>query len=473
MLRKWYVNASLASLVVVGLSWLSYAQPSWLLPIWISLLVVIFVASCYRLLFGVAAVVGELVIGSQGHIIGQARLGLFVVLLLATLVWIIRERHIAVLHTRYWKWYVGLVLVLALASVTALWHGNDPKTIFLDANGYLFLAMIVPFTQAIRSAADLKKLLAVFWAGLTVLFVETLLILFAFSHDAAFHYYLTDLYRWLRDFRLAEISPQGNQFIRIFFQSHLYVLFGFIAASIQFITQPVKRWARMFSSGLIGLTLLLLFISYSRSFWVATLAIMIVLSYLAYQRGLFWKYFSTVLVTSALGYGLVLGLVNVPLFGSGAGVGAGNLLTDRTSDLTTDAGGGSRLALLWPLTWASLQHPLLGSGLGTMVSYATKDARALATSDDGLYTTYAFEWGYLDLWLKFGLVGALLYVSIVLALAIRLWYQREHYVAYVASLGLLALGIVHALTPYLNHPLGIGWVILATSIAIVYDRAHR
>lgn len=470
MSRNWYGNALVSMVIVIGLSWFSYVWPEqqwWLV---VSIVLLVFAAACYRLLFGVAVVFGELIIGSQGHLIGQLRLGLFIAVGLAGVIWMIRQRRVELLHTRYWKWYLAMVCVFGVAVLTAIWHGNTLANIFLDLNGYLFIGMILPFSQAIRTPADLKKLFAVFWAGVTILIAETVIILFLFSHQAAFQYYLPDIYRWLRDFRLAEITIQDNNFTRIFFQSHLYVLFGFIAASLQLITKHAKRFITVLA---IGATLLLLFVSYSRSFWVATLGIIIILLILAYQQKVFWKYCITLGIAGSLGCVIILGIINVPLWGSGAAVDIGSLLTERTSNVTSDVGGGSRLALLKPLTLAAVQHPLLGAGFGTTVTYQTKDPRALEVSGDGLYTTYAFEWGYLDLWLKLGLVGLIVYGSILVALAVRLWYDRHQLFAFMACLGVVAVGIVHLFTPYLNHPLGLGWVILATTIASVYDSINR
>lgn len=469
-------------MVVEGLSWLSYGYPSLRSMFTVVVLMIVLLAACYRLQWGIAAVLAELVVGSQGYLLAitgpvaiSLRLGLFAVVGLATLVWILRQRSIAVLHTRYWKWYLALVAVLGVAMLTAMWHGNTLGNIFLDANGYLFIAMVIPFTQALRSKADIQQVCLVMLAALTMLVVQTVAILFVFSHLAAFQYYLPELYRWLRDFRLAEITMQENHFTRVFFQSHLYVLFGFILASCSFILKYAVRW----SAGLLGITLTLIFVSYSRSFWVATILVLGSLCILAYRQRRHWSFIGTTLLSMAIGYVVVLGIINLPLFGSGAAVNIGDLLTDRTKDATTDIGGGSRMALLWPLAKAATEHPLLGSGFGTEVTYATKDPRALATNPTGLYTTYAFEWGYLDLWLKLGLVGTVLYLSIIGALVTRLWYQQraatlltDRVYLLTAAVGTVALGIVHLLTPYLNHPLGIGWIILVTSIASVYDRSQ-
>lgn len=476
MLRNWYGKWLIILTFVAGLSWLSYVWLEARTWITVSVLLVVFIVACYRLLFGVAAVLAELVIGSQGYLLGitspniSLRLGLFTVIGCAAIIWMIRDRRIALLYTRYWKWYLAIVCVYGIAAATALWHGNHLINLFLDMNGYLYIAMIIPFTQAIRTPTDLQKLFSVFWAGVTLLIIETIAILFVFSHQVAFQYYLPDLYRWLRDFRLAEITMQENNFTRIFFQSHLYVLFGFIAASLQLITKHTHRVITVLA---FGATLLLLFISYSRSFWVATVLVIVLLAGLAYRQHLFWKYIGYVVSSSVIGYAIVLGIINVPILGSGAAVDIGSLFVDRTSDVTSDVGGGSRIALLKPLTRAAFQHPLLGSGFGTTVTYATKDPRALQTSSNGVYTTYAFEWGYLDLWLKLGLVGTIVYISILAALALRLWYERQQLLAFIACVGVIAVGMVHLFTPYLNHPLGLSWVILATCIASVYDTANR
>src|SRR5690606_26879171 len=56
----------------------------------------------------------------------------------------------------------------------------------------------------------------------------------------------------------------------------------------------------------------------------------------------------------------------------------------------------------------AMKRPILGSGYGTTVTYETSDPRLLSTIGSS-YTTYAFEWGYHDIWLKIGVVGASVY----------------------------------------------------------------
>jgi hypothetical protein len=127
-----------------------------------------------------------------------------------------------------------------------------------------------------------------------------------------------------------------------------------------------------------------------------------------------------------------------------------------------------------------MKHPLLGSGFGTAVTYQTHDPRLLADNPGGQYRTTAFEWGYSDLWLKFGVLGILAYGWFMFALVRPLCavvrrargampsssageISQENVRALVAAGALLALAALlatHLFSPYLNHPLGIGMLMM-------------
>lgn len=480
-----YWIAGLSALELV--SWLTYVYPAARGPVTLIVLVGLFCLSGYRLRWGVYASIAELVIGSQGYILAlplpgftlSLRLGIFLVLILATLIDCIRQRRVYFFQTWLWKWYVALMTWIGIGVVVGLFHGNAPSAIFFDANGYLFLAMIWPFTQSIRERQHVAQIVTILLAGVIVLALQTIMIVFIFSHQIFFQYYVSDLYRWIRDFRLGEITRQENGFYRVFFQSHIYVLWLLILSIVGFIhRQRSMLWFTMMS-------VMLLWLSYSRSFWVATVIVVGALwLYLHRFEKLPWRRVLqsvlTILGSAVLTYGFIVVLINMPIGNDhGSRVGAASLLTERTDDLLTDAAGGSRLALLGPLLKKNMTYPLLGGGLGTTVTYATHDPRALASNPSGLYTTFAFEWGYLDLWLKLGFIGTLTYLIMIglilgrcLYLKQRLINPDEQQIIWWVGFGTIALVVVHALTPYLNHPLGIGWVLFATVVSDLYGRAH-
>ena len=59
------------------------------------------------------------------------------------------------------------------------------------------------------------------------------------------------------------------------------------------------------------------------------------------------------------------------------------------------------------------QEPFFGQGYGATVTYLSQDPRVLENNPSGLYTTYAFEWGYLDIWLKLGIGGIIAYLLLL------------------------------------------------------------
>ncbi|MBL7047698.1 MAG: hypothetical protein ISR95_08755, partial [Candidatus Marinimicrobia bacterium] len=134
----------------------------------------------------------------------------------------------------------------------------------------------------------------------------------------------------------------------------------------------------------------------------------------------------------------------------------------------------SRFKLLGPLSEKIRENPVLGSGFGTSITYETSDPRALENNPDGLYTTYSFEWGYLDTWIEMGIFGLVAYLSLLLTLFRYGWKLYKKYIQHALEssliLGLLAglvvLSAIHITTPYLNHPLGIGYLLLTTAIFV-------
>ena len=155
---------------------------------------------------------------------------------------------------------------------------------------------------------------------------------------------------------------------------------------------------------------------------------------------------------------------------------AGNLdnqIIGRVGD-KKEAALVSRWLLLPEIIKEIRQNPISGQGFGATVTYTSRDPRILENEASGLYTTYAFEWGYLDIWLKIGFLGLiaylfLMYKIIYTNIVAGLKSDGEIYLGIAASC--LFLAIVNIFTPYLNHPLGIGFI-TASSCLIIKDRVY-
>lgn len=468
---KWVICALIA---IEILSFAAFQYPLLQLIAFILLVIAVGVASLYKLEYGIYAVLTELVIGSKGYLFFVAigsftlsiRLALFLVVFAATIVWIIRERHIRLFQYPLWKWTAALIGVLVVGVVTALINGNPIANIFLDANGYLFLGLVLPITQAIRSRAQVLRIFAVLFAASIVTALKTILLLVLFSQTLGFDPTLAALYKWVRDTGVGEITASVDGFPRIFFQSHVYMMVLFFIAGIQLFFQK-RSWPAMLLS---GLAILILFLGGSRSMWVATGATACVLIgyLLATRRSSITNVLrvgAVVFAIAVVDFVIAYGLINIPV-GTGGQVAGTAILTQRTSDDNATAAVASRRLLLPALIDKSAVHPILGSGFGTTVTYQSEDPRAKEAYPEG-YTTYSFEWGYLDILVKFGAIGLLVFIGYYIAtyIGFRATLQHPEQIGLFASI--TAIFATHFFTPYLNHPLGIGWILLATTILFI------
>lgn len=140
------------------------------------------------------------------------------------------------------------------------------------------------------------------------------------------------------------------------------------------------------------------------------------------------------------------------------GSGISQTVGSRLQNPTTEAAGGARLKLL-PELWKEIEEsPVIGQGFGKQVTYSSFLPDRIAQGNpEGQITSYAFEWGYLDMWLKIGAVGLAIYLLFLGQIFWRVWKIPNLGVLG----GLVALVALNITSPYLNHPLGIGYVILS------------
>ena len=190
----------------------------------------------------------------------------------------------------------------------------------------------------------------------------------------------------------------------------------------------------------------ILLISFSRSFWLGLgvgLAAWLIVLIKSHTPVRILSQFVLVLALSGITAGAMAQLVASS---------AGNVTTERLLHLNGEAAFDSRKNQLEPL-WAAIQEaPFFGQGFGTALSYESRDPR-----HPGLYTTSAFELGYLDMLLKFGLAG----LAIFLYFIWQLWYGQGSG-RWVRLPALIAILVVHGVSAYLNHPLGLGYLYLWT-----------
>ncbi len=506
MLNKWSLASIFGGFLAIEvLSCIAHTYTQFQLPFFLALLIAAGVIAWKKPVAGIALQVVELILGSKGYLfvisIGgfalSFRIALFVVICAVTLSHMIRDREIRFFtHFAYWKHFVVMAAVLLVSVLIALMNGNSLSALFFDANGYLFLALIFPVTQAIRTREEWEQVFRVGLAATVWVMVKTVFILLCFSQPGIVGTGLVPLYKWIRNSGVGEITPQAGGFTRIFLQNQIYVLLLSIGLLPLFIQRfeidrgvkqlltPHRGWWKA-NTAVVALFFLLIsaltvvLISFSRSFWFAAAVAIVTLSFVLLADRFSWQRFGSLAlaavvygVSVVLAYGLLLGIVNLEIPGFPKS-NIGDLLGSRLGNLSGEAAAASRWQQLPPLKAAIKEHPVFGSGIGRQVTYISNDPRIRQKSPDGTYTTYAFEWGYLDFVLKFGILGTLLFLAPLLIFAHDLWRNRTVNVYFLPLIGaFIALAATHMFTPYLNHPLGFG-VIVFMATAISLQKARR
>jgi O-antigen ligase len=167
---------------------------------------------------------------------------------------------------------------------------------------------------------------------------------------------------------------------------------------------------------------------------------------------------------------LIVAIINIPMLGYKGDFNAGKTFKERANlKNSEEAAISSRWSLLAPMSQEILKSPIIGHGFGKEITYISSDPRVLENNSSGEYTSSAFEWGWLSIWLKMGFLGLLAYLWLFYRI-IKDAFISNYNKVYIWALGLslLTLMIVNFFTPYLNHPLGIIYLLIVSLIVSSY-----
>jgi len=341
--------------------------------------------------------------------------------------------------------YLLFFLFIILGIVRGYLNNNFINNIFLDANAYLYL-LYLPIWYEVYNSKYLKDILTILIAATTIIALKTLILFNIFRQDYSF-LNLELIYKWLRDTRTGEITSTIGSY-RIFIPAQIYIIFSWFFIFIQ----QIKKFNYYNLFYLIILTTALI-ISLSRSFYLGFIFafLILILNIYNYKKELInFKFFFNFILIFFSSFFLMQIIANIPKI---------NNIIDISGRVKIEAAANSRLALLPQMIDNIKEAPLLGQGFGKEISYQSSDPK-----NEGTYTTFSFEWGYLDQIVKGGL--GLVWILII-------WLYRIYYVSskkikdkpllfLTLNPFLIALIIIHIFSPYLNHPLGLGFLILST-----------
>jgi len=452
---------------------------------------------------GLLIACAEIFIGGHGHLISAPILGfplslritIFLAIMVVWMIHILRKKmHLSYKHLPLYPWIL-LILALILGGITGLAYGNNPLFIFDDANGYLILGYALPFISIEWTEARRATLLRILTAAALWVSVGTLILSYIFTHSI--ESYARPLYTFIRDTRLAEITLQSvsnsegivthpfaayilgesGYWYRIFMQSQFFV----IALTFFLITYTVLHTEKIrilsSTSLLIIFSIATIFLSQSRSFFVGLcIALTVISGFIFYLKRKEFitliKQYIYLIGMSSIALLLVWISITLPIPTKPS---VDTVLFSNTSiDTDRYAAVSSRWSLLSPMMIAIDNRPILGSGFGTVLTYKSDDPRIYDETGSTALTTYRFEWGYHDIWIKMGLIGLVAYGSYLYMLfraSVTMWNHTPHWIILGFVGTTLTLFVTHIFSPYLNHPIGLIW--LLSIIPFIYTtRSH-
>ncbi|MFH1822392.1 MAG: O-antigen ligase family protein [Patescibacteria group bacterium] len=467
------------------LSFFGFLLPQFQIIIFFIIVLLILILSLYKFEYGILIILAELFIGSKGGLFYFEYDGLLISIrialwLIIISVWAskiislwIKEKKFPINYLKipYWQLYLILFIFIGWGAINGFLKHNELSNIFFDFNGWLYFSLIFPIYFAFIKPLSgnenrfMAAIFQVFIASTIWLCLKTYFLLYVFSHNILGMVY--ELYRWVRNSGVGEITLVQGGFYRIFFQSHIFVLIGyFIFLMILF---KIEKNKRLFIIYFLFFTLYLatILLSFSRSFWIG-LAAGLFLFFLIILKQFNWKKFSQmffiIIISGIFSILFIVAIVKFPYPNPVGGFSTADLLKTRVIQISGEAAVSSRWELL-PELWQQISNaPILGKGFGATVTYKTNDPRILESSPDGLYTTYAFEWGWLDILLKLGIIGLLSYLILLGKVIYDGFKIKDFTIILGMTVGLFVIAIISFFSPYTNHPLGIGYLVLASCL---------
>ena len=353
--------------------------------------------------------------------------------------------------------------LLALAAMLGMIVGvlkSDPRLVFADGNAYLYLLYLLPILSIDWSARLRGDLLQILAAGAIWISTLSLALLYVFTHFGP--NILLPTYTFFRDLRIAEITSMDGVY-RVFIQSQVFtIIFGFVLMSFSIFTRD-RRGLLPLGSLIVTTVILAL----SRSFWFGlVLAVAFLLFLLFKQQRPTFKQMTRFTGSSASCFFLsVMIIVLIVLFPFPrqdlTGYDLALALRERATN-TNDVAIRSRWKLLTPMANSILESPLTGQGFASTVTFVTDDPRAREIHPDGTWTTSSMEWGWLELWIKMGILGPMAFLYAAYEILKRLWAYRwtdQAWLGFGLMAGLVFIFATHFFSPYLNHPIGLGFLL--------------
>lgn len=381
-------------------------------------------------------ITGELILGGTGTFLQAFSLTLRSYLLLISL---------SIFFIQEWKnisWYkreiIGIFLLLSAVTFSFVhgWlAGHQIATMFGTAVPYLFLLYYFPLQKLLQNEEWKHWCLTALYA---TIIGQTLFLLFTFVGFASGQFLLQGTYyHWFRDIAGGKITWVAYNFHRIVINEQLLL----IPVLLYTVKQLINRQSKLnyiYSFFLLSL----LSINLTRIYLVALVfGLILLFSKTNWKR---WLTFTSLALATFL---FIFSLIYLAASGGKSfglevfGLRLQSIVSPQIEDSSL-----SRILLLPKIITLISAKPLLGNGLGTLVTIVSPVTKQTITTNQ-------FDWGYLQIIAELGIAGFLIWTFFLW----NIFHKIKPAAGWpLASFG--ALLIINITAPALFHVLGIVWL---------------
>lgn len=421
-------------------------------------------------------IIYELVLGGSGRVImltGQItiRYFLFFIAMFYYMMVILKDIFIdklsfkALIKKRMSHTLVYLMIFFALflyAIFNGFRNGNPISDILVSSKGFLYILMIIPFSHFVDSKEKAKKLVKAFINATVILAVITFIIFIIYGlNNETYNIFGVILNKW----NYGYIALRGG-FPAVFMKTSPYMAIALIYELNMYINGSEKKNKRkMFN---IFILLEGIICTMSMGIWIASavgFALVVIISILnrkniktAGGKSIFMELLPMIIIV------VITQIIFNQIFSDYIVTVIDNRIATTDSSYVVKADQLIRLTSLW------LEDIFFGKGYGVRIYFELGKFR----SDSMIQ----FELFWNQLLLNMGLVGFVSYMLLIFEPVLVFFkgmlknlYKVEDIIFILTlSIGIFMMCIISSVNPFMNNPIGIGYLVLFLSTINLYRK---
>lgn len=388
-------------------------------------------------------IAGEIILGGAGGYLKIAGVSLRTCLLISSILIYFYQKILQERKQFFLKFkiehclIIALVITALLSALNGLYSGHNLSAIISDLIPYFFFLYLFPLidlwlSDTFRDLGKKAILATIFGNAVVILFTQ-------FGLSSGIFELQDQYYHWYRDVALGKITDLNFNFYRLVLNEHLLL----IPLTLYFISKVIKDKTSKINILALASLLFILANNLTR-IYIVGLSIGILVLFTIKN----WKRWLTVSITCAISFFLIfIATHTIASRGQSYGLEIFGLRLQSIASPQMEDSSLSRLLLLPKILEKIKLHPLIGEGLGDTVTVYSPIFK-------NNITTTNFDWGYLEILAEMGLLGLIIWITLLVYIAQAIIKNPHQFTKQFSISILLSFLAINITSPALFHVFG-------------------